>query len=313
MTPQPTLDRPVDGSTAPPSEAGRATRAVPLPDNVTQLVQANRSWSAVHLTVTDFQCAGPVVHRLGSDEQVTMSTVLQEVGGRCEPRLRKNRPSPFAYVPRHLTVVPPGMEVWGYGDTLRFARDATLQFDAGALEARLGVRVDPDGLHVPRLRVADDRAWTLVRLLADVVDDPDPSTQLYGDGLVTAVCARLFAGRQNDAPRASAGLAPWQLRRVIERMDDRLPERVELAELAGLAGLSQSHFSKAFKASTGLAPYRWQLDARIRRAQALLLDSDESLEQVAEATGFADAVHFGKAFRKFVGASPGAWRTDRKH
>lgn len=313
MTPQPTLDRPVDGGTTPPPDAGRPGHTIPLPDNVTRLVQASRAWNAVQLTVTDFQCAGPVVHRLGSDGETCMSTVLQEIGGRCEPRLRKDRPSPFAYVPRHLTLVPPGMEVWGYGDQLRFARDATLQFDAGALEARLGMRLDADGLHVPRLRVADDHAWTLVRLLADVVEDPDPSTQLYGDGLVAAISARLFGRQRDDGPRASAGLAPWQLRRVIERMDDRLPDRVELAELAALAGLSQSHFSKAFKASTGLAPYRWQLDARIRRAQALLLDSDASLEQVAEATGFADAVHFGKAFRKLVGASPGAWRADRKH
>ena len=69
------------------------------------------------------------------------------------------------------------------------------------------------------------------------------------------------------------GLAPWQLRRVIEYLDAHLPERVELAQLADLAGLSQAHFSRAFKASTGMAPYRWQLDARIRRAQALLIDS----------------------------------------
>lgn len=78
------------------------------------------------------------------------------------------------------------------------------------------------------------------------------------------------------------------------------------------AGLSQSHFSRAFKASTGMAPYRWQLDARIRRAQALLLDTRASLDEVAEATGFADAVHFGRTFRKLTGATPAAWRRDRK-
>jgi transcriptional regulator GlxA family with amidase domain len=61
-----------------------------------------------------------------------------------------------------------------------------------------------------------------------------------------------------------------------------------------------------------MAPYRWQLDARIRRAQALLLDARPTLDQVAEAAGFADAVHFGRTFRKFTGATPAAWRNDRK-
>jgi AraC-like DNA-binding protein len=211
-----------------------------------------------------------------------------------------------------MTFMPAGMEVWGYADGLRFARDATLQFDSAGLEARLGTRIDAQGLHDPRLRFADDGVWTLIRLLSDVVNDPDPSTQLYGDGLATAISARLFSHRKDEGASGQSGLARWQLRRVIEFLNDALPDRVELSELAALTGLSESHFSKAFKASTGLAPYRWQLDARIRRAQELLCDTDASLEQVAQATGFADAVHFGRTFRKFVGASPAAWRLDRK-
>jgi transcriptional regulator GlxA family with amidase domain len=149
-------------------------------------------------------------------------------------------------------------------------------------------------------------------LLSEAVNDPDPSVQLYGDGLTAAIVARLFA----DPPEVGTGerrLAPWQLRCVVEYLDAHLPQRVDLAHLAALAGLSQSHFSRAFKASTGMAPYRWQLDARIRRAQALLIDTRASLDQVAETTGFADAVHFGRTFRKITGATPAAWRRDRKN
>ena len=189
-------------------------------------------------------------------------------------------------------------------------KDATLTFDLAVLGERLATAFDADAVTTPRLRFSDDRIWTLVRLLSDAVNDPDPSTQLYGDGLTAAIAARLFA----DPPEPGAdgrGLAPWQLRRVVEYLDAHLPERVDLAHLAALAGLSQSHFSRAFKASTGMAPYRWQLDARIRRAQALLIDTSASLDDVAEATGFADAVHFGRTFRKLTGATPAAWRRDR--
>jgi transcriptional regulator GlxA family with amidase domain len=107
-------------------------------------------------------------------------------------------------------------------------------------------------------------------------------------------------------------LAPWRLRRVIDYLDANLPGRINLTDLAELAGLSPAHFSRAFKASTGMAPYQWQLDARIRRAQAQLLDTDASLDEVAERTGFADAVHFGRTFRKLTGAAPAAWRRELK-
>lgn len=291
-------------------------RAPVLPENVRDLVRAERAWNGVRLAVTEFHCVGDVTHRMGSPGETHLSTLLEEVGGRCEPRLRRSQPCPIPYVPRHMTLVPAGMEVWGHGDKLRFARDATLHFDLQDLQTRLDTDFDADGVQAPRLRFADDHAWTLIRLLADVVGNPDPSTQLYGDSLVAAVGARLFTRRRGadggDRGVDSAGLAPWQLRRVVELLNERLPHRVELSELAELTRLSQSHFSKAFKASTGLAPYRWQLDARIRRAQALLIDTDASLEHVASATGFADAVHLGRTFRKFVGAPPGAWRADRK-
>ena len=66
-------------------------------------------------------------------------------------------------------------------------------------------------------------------------------------------------------------------------------------------GLAPSYFSHALKASTGSAPYQWQLQARIQRAQALLLFASKSLDDVAEATGFADAAHFTRMFRKLTG------------
>jgi AraC family transcriptional regulator len=206
---------------------------------------------------------------------------------------------------------PAGMEMWGYSADTRYVKDATLTFNLALLGERLATEFDANATATPRLRFSDDRIWTLVRLLSDAVNDPDPSTQLYGDGLTAAIMARLFADPHKPGAN-DKGLAAWQLRRVVEYVDAHLPKRVDLAQLAALAGLSLAHFSRAFKASTGMAPYRWQLDARIRRAQALLIDTRASLDQVAEVTGFADAEHFGRTFRKLTGATPAAWRQDRK-
>jgi len=273
---------------------------------------SQRAWNGVSIDVAEFQCAGRVLHHLRHKTHTRLSVILEEVGGHCEPRVREDQPCPIAYMPRHMHFAPAGMEMWGYSPDARFLMDANLTLDLGALSERLAMRIDADMVATPRVRFSDDRIWTLVKLLADVVDDPDPSTQLYGDGLTAAIVARLFSSPP-DAAADQRGLAPWQLKRVINHLQMRLPERVELADLAALAGLSQSHFSRAFKASTGMAPYRWQLDARIRRAQAILIDTRASLDQIAEATGFADAVHFGRTFRKLIGATPAAWRNDRKN
>jgi AraC family transcriptional regulator len=289
-----------------------AERLTPLPENVVGLSVSRRAWNGVGVDISEFHCAGRVVHHLCYESKTRLSVLLEEVGGHCEPRLRENQPCPIGYMPRHMHFAPAGMEMWGYSSNIRFVRDATLTFDLTLLGDRLATEFNADATATPRLRFSDDRIWTMVRLLADAVNDRDPSAQLYGDGLTVAIAARLFA-HPPEAGVEAKGLAPWQLRRVVEYLDAHLPKRVDLAHLAGLVGLSQSHFSRAFKGSTGMAPYHWQLDARIRRAQALMIDTRASLDEVAEATGFADAVHLGRTFRKLTGATPAGWRRDRKN
>jgi AraC family transcriptional regulator len=283
-----------------------------LSENVLSVSAIRGGWNSVRIDVSSFQCVGQAVHKLHHSEETRLSVVLEEIGGRCEPRLRPGRPNPIDHLPRHMHFAPAGLEMWGYTADARFVKDATLSFDLKALAEQTGTDFSGDPVTTPRLRFSDDRLWTLVRLLSEAVGDPDPSAQLYGDGLVTAIAARLFAPPATARVEDGKGLAPWRLRRVIEYLDAHLPERADLAHLSELVGLSPSHFSRAFKASTGMAPYQWQLDARIRRAQAQLMDTDASLDQVAEATGFADAVHFGRTFRKLTGAAPAAWRRERK-
>lgn len=283
-----------------------------LPENMVSASTFRGGHNGVRIDVTGFHCIGQVSHKFRQTEETRLSVVLEEIGGQCEPRLRPNKPNPIDHMPRHMHFAPAGLEMWGHTDDVRFVRDATLSFDIEKLSETTATVFPEDVLSAPRLRFADDRLWTLVRLLSDALGETDPSTQLYCDGLTTAIAARLFALPAPSRSRDNRGLAPWRLRRVIDYLDARLPERVELAQLAELAGLSSAHFSRAFKVSTGMAPYQWQLDARIRRAQVLLLDTDASLDGVAEATGFADAVHFGRTFRRLTGAAPATWRRDLK-
>jgi AraC family transcriptional regulator len=283
----------------------------PLPQNVLSLSVSENAWNGVSVDVIEWRGSGMVTHRFPHQTETRLIALLEEVGSPCEPRLREKQPCNVGYTPRHMDFAPAGIEMWGYSADVRFVKSATLTFNLAVLSERLGTQFDGNLVAAPRLRFSDERIWPLVKLLSEAVNDADPSTQLYGDGLTTAIAAQLF-----NNPRAlvedANGLAPRKLRRIVEYLDVHLPQRVKLAHLAAMADLSQSHFSRAFKTSTGMAPYQWQLDARIRRAQALLIDTHASLDDVAEITGFADAVHFGRAFKKLTGVTPAAWRRDRK-
>jgi AraC family transcriptional regulator len=276
-----------------------------LPENLLGMKVSSRAWRGASVAVAEFRCAGPVIHRLPHEDAVRLSAVLEEVGGTCEPRVQKHQSCCVPHVPRHMTFVPADAEVWGYGEKISFVKDATMAFDVDWLADHQ--HIAPSKLTVPKLRFSDDSLWSLVNMLANAIGDTDPSSQLFGDGLVTAIIGR-FMSTVNDVEKAGGGLAPWQLQRVVDYLDEHLSERIELAQLAALVSLSQAHFSRSFKVSTGMPPYRWQLHARIRRAQTLIRVPGTTLDDVASATGFADAAHFGRMFRRFTGSTPAAWR-----
>src|SRR5207244_9424912 len=117
----------------------------------------------------------------------------------------------------------------------------------------------------------------------------------------------LRLGREGSE-RVARRLPPRQLRRVTDYVIDHLPEAVRLKELAAMTGLSQSQFGRAFKASTGLSPHQWQLNARIMKAQELLLAGALPLSEVALVRGFAEQSHFNRVFKSVTGTSPAVWR-----
>ena len=94
-------------------------------------------------------------------------------------------------------------------------------------------------------------------------------------------------------------------------MRAKLDADVSLAEIANAVGLSETHFSRAFKQSTGCAPFAWLLQQRVEHAKALLVDVRAPLAQVALAVGFSAQPAFTTAFRRITGVTPGAWRRAR--
>ncbi|MEJ0034515.1 MAG: AraC family transcriptional regulator [Gammaproteobacteria bacterium] len=107
------------------------------------------------------------------------------------------------------------------------------------------------------------------------------------------------------------GLAPWQIRRVTEFIEEHLSSTIRLQDLAGIARLSHSHFCRAFKESLGHPAHAYVMRRRVQRAQGLMLTTTESLSQIAALCGMADQAHFCKLFRRLVGESPNAWRRAR--
>lgn len=95
--------------------------------------------------------------------------------------------------------------------------------------------------------------------------------------------------------------------RAKELIANHLAEGLSVARIAEECALSRSHFSRAFKKSTGMAPHAWLLQMRIEKAKEMLVSGQHCLSHIALECGFADQAHFTRVFSRWVGTTPSAW------
>ncbi|GHO44402.1 hypothetical protein KSX_25650 [Ktedonospora formicarum] len=87
-----------------------------------------------------------------------------------------------------------------------------------------------------------------------------------------------------------------------------LPQAVGVEALAEIYNMSRSAFSHHFKTITGHPPAQYMTQVRLEEATSQLIYTHQRLEDIALATGFANATHFCKAFRRHFQLSPTAFR-----
>jgi len=163
----------------------------------------------------------------------------------------------------------------------------------------------------PIIGFSDGALGRTFNALAGELGGPDEPQPKYIEGWAMQVLAHLGRSRRVAQSRhPPSGLAPWQLRRAKKMLLADVCEHLPLSVVAAACRLSTSHFSRAFKISTGVPPHQWLIEARLRNAQYLLAQSEPRLADVASMCGFADQSHFSRVFARLHGTTPARWRRE---
>ncbi len=99
---------------------------------------------------------------------------------------------------------------------------------------------------------------------------------------------------------------------ALRYMEEHLHEEMSRDDVAQVACLSPSHFSRVVKHTFGQSFTDLLSKMRIDKARELLARTDISLIQVCLECGFSDPSYFTKVFRKYTGRTPGEYRRSRR-
>ena len=228
----------------------------------------------------EHQCAYPGV---GSHIGLTW---LQLAGGMQVTRGRFEYPYWLSFRSKTLGII--GMNAIG----LAVARDAFATARANIIYYHAEAVAEAESACAARLVCFEGL------LLADAICVALPWTD-GAEGLLRA----LRLDRINSGTIYVAWLRSPAIERALAHLKQNYAERVQLVNLAAVAGMSKFHFVRAFTAIVGVTPHRYHLLLRLAKAKAMLHEGSE-IAQVAVQAGFWDQSHFDRSFRVFVGMTP---------
>lgn len=159
---------------------------------------------------------------------------------------------------------------------------------------------------VSALTTSDQRLAALMLAMRDEVRDGCISGRLYAESICLALLAYLAGHYATPRPPGNSdkGLSRAQRRKLVDFIRANLMSNISVAELADVTQMSPAHFSRVFRASLGVTPYRFVMQKRIEGARAMLANTELNASQVAMAFGFSSQSHFVKVFRQFTGVTP---------
>ncbi len=155
-------------------------------------------------------------------------------------------------------------------------------------------------------------AATLKRAFDEAADRRPGSAALL-EGLTsllfTEVLQRQLSGRPSGWLDA---LSDPVVGEALQAIHEKPSEAWTVSTLSKRAGTSRSVLAERFVKAVGISPIKYLTAWRIELGTARLLDSSDSIAEIALYTGYESEASFSRAFRRHVGSPPGTWRASKQ-
>lgn len=195
------------------------------------------------------------------------------------------------------------------GGTLRILR---CTFSRDCQETLLAGRHSPSlALLQTLMNLKSDTLRAQMRLLQRELEAPGAASAEAAAALTRLLAIEIERLLNQDLPPSPGGrLAPWQFRRIRERLEVA-GDRPSVPELAQLCGISVRHLHRQFLNLTGVTISDYVEGQIVSRAKALLTGTPLPVRQIAQDTGFDHPNSFSRAFRRRTGMTPLQYRQQR--
>lgn len=95
---------------------------------------------------------------------------------------------------------------------------------------------------------------------------------------------------------------------LLDYIHTHYKDKITIEELAKTASISKTEVLRCFKAIMGRSPISYLNSYRLQRAAHMLINTEKSIQEIAEGCGFDDNSYFSKLFKKKYHVTPHDYR-----
>lgn len=111
------------------------------------------------------------------------------------------------------------------------------------------------------------------------------------------------------------GIEPFRpdlVAQAIRYIQEQYSKPVTLEAITQELECSVGYLSKLFKEKMNTSPIHYLSEVRVDKAAELLMQTDASLQEIAESVGYPDGHTLSRSFKRHKGVSPAQYRAERK-
>jgi AraC family transcriptional regulator len=256
---------------------------------------------------------GPNSIRFNAPSHMALVMLTPQPGR--EVSLNSDRRSRFLAPVGTVEIIPSNAEVFARWKSAK--ENLLLALAPEQLSRLAGLELETEDFEFQSLAPGhvDEKALLLANLVREEFQSGEPLNHLYMDSLMTVFSTYLLRNysslQDRPAPRRRGGLPPKAWRDVQDYIRANIGEQLSVERLALVAGLSPSHFLRAFRQTVGQAPHQYVHATRLELAEQLVMTTDMPLARIASLAGFASHSHMTASMRRHKFTTPSTLRRTR--
>ncbi|NJM88252.1 MAG: helix-turn-helix transcriptional regulator [Hydrococcus sp. RU_2_2] len=160
---------------------------------------------------------------------------------------------------------------------------------------------------IPQLSSLFDPLIQHALALKTTLETDGVGSRLYAESMANALSVHLlsrYSSRDRKIQPYKGKLSRQQLKLIVDYIYNHLNEDLSLLELASVLQLSEYHFARLSKQTTGIAPHQYHIQCRIERAKQLVLQKEQTIVEIAQTVGFSSQGHLNYHFKRQIGVTP---------